>query len=144
MKVSQRIFPALGLTIALSALAGCSSMKTKGKHELQNSSALPAASGKVEAKEGKNGNTELSVKVEHLARPSALQNPANTYVVWVEDRQSGNLANLGALKVDDNLNGRLDAVTPFKDFDVFLTPEAQPAIAQPSGERVLWTQVAED
>lgn len=119
------------------ALSSCSS----GTHDMQASHSVPAAAGEVKAKEGKNGNTDLSVKVEHLARPGLVEPDTNTYVVWAKDENSGQVTNLGALKVDKNLNGRLTTVTPYKNFDLFITPESQSAATSPSGEHLLWTRV---
>jgi hypothetical protein len=63
-------------------------------------------------------------------------------VVWVKDANTETAAhNLGALKVDENLNGSMKAVTSLRSFDLYVTAEPNPTIDQPSGEQLLRTNV---
>jgi len=48
------------------------------------------------------------------------------------------------LKIDKNLDGRLETVTPFHSFDLFITPEPSSAVTTPNGERALWTTITKD
>lgn len=135
---------ASGVVLA-AAVQGCASLGHSGQTASLNSGqAVPAAQGEVVAKPTDNGNTELTVEVKHLAPPSRIADSASTYVVWAQDRPSGQVQNLGALKVDKDLDGKLQTVTPLKVFDVFITPETMPSAQAPTGDKVLWTQVAMD
>jgi hypothetical protein len=58
----------------------------------------------------RNGNTKVEVKVKHLTRPQALVPPRQAYLVWVQPR-SAQPELLGALKVNDDLEGSLKATT---------------------------------
>ncbi|RZA06517.1 MAG: hypothetical protein EOP11_10185 [Proteobacteria bacterium] len=127
------------------ALSSCASLGIGGgpKQVMNVDPSVPAAHGEVQAKESDNGNTEVRLKVEHLARPEALGSEAKTYVVWVQDSATGeHVQNLGALKVNDSLKGSIRALTPLKRFDIFVTPEPLATAESPSGERVLWSTVS--
>jgi len=83
---------------------------------------IPAAEGVVRATSGANGNTRLHIFVRHLAKPEKVRPDATTYVVWVQPA-GGLPQNMGALKVDEDLRGSLETITPLKSFDVFITLE---------------------
>ncbi len=103
---------------------------------------VPAASGSVHAQRDKdNGNTKLDIKVHHLARPSALNPPGNTYIVWVRPKD-GDAVKQGALGVNKDLSGELHVITVAKDFDVFITPEQSESVTVPSSLEVLRTHVS--
>lgn len=102
---------------------------------------VPAASGSVHAQRDKdNGNTKLDVKVNHLARPSNLNPPATTYILWVRPKD-GDAVKEGSLGVDNDLKGELHVVTVSKDFDVFITPEQSATVTTPSSMEVLRAHV---
>lgn len=123
---------ALGL-----AGAACSSSRT---FPLTTSAGIPAAEGTVKAEPTKNGNTALDIEVRHLAPPGRLDAATTTYVVWVQ--APGEAAqNLGALRVDDGLRGRLRTVTPLRSFDLFITGEPGPTAAAPTGRPMLTARV---
>lgn len=105
---------------------------------------VPAASGTVHAQRDKdNGNIKLDIKVTHLARPSNLNPPATTYLVWIRP-SGGDAVKQGAIGVDKNLNGELHAVTVSKNFDLFITPEAGETVTVPSSMEVLRTHITLD
>lgn len=118
----------------LALLAGCA----QNTWALQGSPTNPAAEGEVKATDGDNGNTRLELHVKHLTQPAKIAPGTTAYVVWVEplegDRHPNNV---GALKVDDNLEGQLETVTPLRAFNVYVTPEATATVGSPSGTRVL-------
>lgn len=107
---------------------------------LTSSEAVPAASGKVDVHKDKNGNTELTLKVDHVARPGMLTPPATAYVVWFQD-QSGPASNQGQLKIDKSLKGEFKASTRLQNFDLFVTAETDPLTNSPSGATVLKTKI---
>jgi hypothetical protein len=103
---------------------------------LAPSSSVPAASGTVKVSQGDNGNTKLEVKVKHLALPSRLTPPAAAYLVWIQPR--GQAAHkLGAIQLDDSLNGDLTAVTTVQTGDLLITAEQSVNVEAPTSAPVL-------
>jgi hypothetical protein len=90
--------------------------------KLTNTGLAPAAQGKVVTSNDRNGNTEVEVQVKHVARPQSLTPPRQNYLVWVQPRGMQPQL-LGALRVNEDLEGSLKATTTFKDFDVLVTAE---------------------
>ncbi len=102
----------------------------------------PSAQGTAKVSITEDGNTQVKVEVKHLATPAKIHPAATTFVVWVEDKYNDtNPQNLGALKIDSDLNGKLTALTPLKSFDLFVTAEASPTATEPSNDPVLHTSV---
>lgn len=101
---------------------------------------VPAAHGTVAVKTGRNGNTDVNIVTKSLAQPSALTPPEETYVVWFQPPDQSP-KNMGALRVDNNLNGKLDTVAPYRQFKVFITAEKQQNVASPHGPQVLSADV---
>ena len=101
---------------------------------------VPAAHGTVAVKTGRNGNTDVNITTKSLAQPSALTPPAETYVVWFQPPDQSP-KNMGALRVDNNLNGKLDTVAPYRQFKVFITAEKQQTVASPHGTKLLTANV---
>lgn len=124
--------------MALVFLAGCS-----GPQLMSTNSAVPAAEGTVKTTDEDNGNTKVDVKVKHLAKPDQVEPSAKTYVVWAQDNvNNGVVQNLGALQVDDDLEGELKSMTSLKSFDVFITAEPVATAQYPTGDKALWTTVS--
>lgn len=103
---------------------------------LTNTGATPAAMGKVNTDNDRNGNTGVEVEVKHMATPQSLTPSKTSYVVWVQPRGKEPEA-LGALRVNSDLEGSLKATTPYKDFDIFITAEDNPKPDTPSGMVIL-------
>lgn len=119
------------------ALVGCN-----GATQLRSDERIPAASGTVETKTGLNGNMRLKVMVKHLALPSILRPGATTYVVWAKlGAYDAPPQNLGALRVNDDLSGSLETVTPFSVFSIFISPEASPLVQLPTAEPLMMTLI---
>jgi hypothetical protein len=110
--------------------------------KLLNDPTVPAAAGKVNVDKDRNGNYRVKVEVRHLAKPSALNPPKQAYVVWVQSRRDQQPVPLGELRVNDDLDGSLEATTPYDAFDVFITAEDQPATRFPSGPHLLRATVS--
>lgn len=104
--------------------------------KLRNGQLDPAAQGTVDYHHDRNGNTSMELKVEHLAPPSNLQPAKQVYVVWVQ-APGQQPENKGVLKVNENLEGSIKMITPYKSFDVFVTAEDTPSVAQPSTMEML-------
>ena len=112
------------------------------KFVLTTSTVVPAARGEIDTKLDKNGNTQMDLKVENLAKPSSLTPPGTAYVVWLQQRGS-EPQNAGILNVGDNLKGEIKAVTPMKNFEVFATVENDPMVKAPSGQQIFHATVQE-
>lgn len=107
---------------------------------LVSASIVPGASGKVETGKDKNGNTELKIIVQHLARPESLTPPKTVYIVWLQEKGT-DAESQGQLKVNKKLDGELKIVTTHKVFDVFVTGEDDANVKAPAGLEVLRTTV---
>ena len=105
---------------------------------LGSSSEIPAAAGHVRLKHTKNGNVEIKLEVKHLAPAGRITPGANVFVVWARGLAPGAEAqNLGALKTDKNLNGRLTAGTAMSSFDLFITCEQAQTATYPAAPELL-------
>jgi hypothetical protein len=98
--------------------------------------------GDVDLSKDKNGNTNVSLRVEHLAKPTLLTPPANLYVVWFQEPGS-DPENEGQLQVGNDLRGQLKTTTPLHNFDIFVTAESDPTVKTPSDQMVLRTTIPE-
>jgi len=102
----------------------------------------PSAMGDVDVSKDKNGNAAVSLRVEHLAKPTMLTPPSTMYVVWFQQPGS-EPENEGQLKVGDDLRGQLRATTPWHSFEIFVTAETDPTTRTPSEQVLLQTRVQE-
>lgn len=133
----------LTLLTPLSALAlfaglelGCATTPSA----LQAASSIPAGEGTVQATLGANGNTDLSLRVKHLAPASRMASDATVYVVWIQPFEASS-QNVGALTLSEDLEGRLDTVTPHRRFLVMVTPEPSSRMEKPTHEAVFTARV---
>ena len=108
---------------------------------LVNTGAAPAAEGKVITDNDRNGNTGVEVQVKHMATPQSLTPPRQTYLVWVQPRGKDPEL-LGALRVNEDLEGSLKAATPYKDFEILITAEDSVKPDSPSSAVILKGSVA--
>jgi hypothetical protein len=132
---------AAAVAVLAGTTLGCG-MFGSGKSEqtMTSSSDSPAAQGTVRATAGDNGNTALRVRVKHLAPPSKMVSDATVYVVWIQPGDAA-IQNVGAMTLDDDLEGRLDTVTPHSRFTVTVTPEPGARGSQPTNEPVFTSDV---
>ena len=134
-----RILPVAMALLVIFSLGACSK-----KVVFPVSSVVPAAKGMVKVKQDKNDNYTIEVNVEHLADPERLNPPKDVYVVWVETEQDG-IRNIGQLKssrslFSKTLKGSLEAITPFKPSEVFITAEDNSNVQYPTMQVVLRTE----
>jgi hypothetical protein len=87
-----------------------------------------------------NDNTMMKLEVDHLAEPDKMAPGASTYVVWIQSTP-GQAQNVGALMVDNDRRGRLETVTPHREFQLFVTAESAATAAAPTSERLLFANV---
>ena len=123
-------------------LAACGGKPRTASFPFEASSVTPAAMGNVVTATDANGNTQLTIDVQHLAPADRVAPGATAYVVWATDVAAGSTAqNLGALRVDKDLRGKLEATTPLRTFDLAITAELSPGVNAPSGAPVLKVRV---
>lgn len=112
-------------------------------YTFQSTSIAPGATGTIDVKASKNAaNADVTIKVDHLARPTLLTPPANEYVVWLEP-EGGAPGNQGLLQVGDNEKGELKMTTTASKFRVFVTAETEAHPKTPSNRVVLQSEVQE-
>jgi hypothetical protein len=104
---------------------------------------IPAAEGTVKFARADNGNTTIHLVVKHLAHPSNLTPPANTYAVWVRANKESAPEKIGVLVVDQNLDGELNGMTPLHSFEMFVTGESSVQVNRPSGNSLFWASYNE-
>ena len=97
---------------------------------------VPAAAGEVDVAKEKNGNMQVHVQVEHLAKPGMLTPSANTYVVWLQEEGSRPQSQ-GEMKVGNDLKGDIKSTTVLTSFNVFITAEIDSHTKTPSDQVVL-------
>lgn len=114
----------------------CTLTLTAKKFPLTAATTVPAARGDVEIGKDRNKNTEIKIKVEHLAKPESLTPPKSSYVVWLQEKGS-DPENQGQLRLNKKLEGNFRGVTPRKTFDIFITAEQDAAAKAPSGPEVM-------
>jgi hypothetical protein len=103
---------------------------------LTNTGTAPAAEGKIITDNDRNGNTGVDIEVKHMATPQSLTPARQTYLVWVQPRGKDPEL-LGALRVNDKLEGSLKAATTYKTFDVIITAEDNVKPDTPSSTVIL-------
>jgi hypothetical protein len=133
------------LAITLLILIGLAATSCSGpkKQKLESSGDIPAAEATVEIGTSSNGNTTFDLTVWHLAMPSRVDPGAIVYVVWLRSGVSTvQVQNMGALRVDDDLEGNYSGVTPLRDFEIFVTAEPSAAGVSPTGKALLYTTIA--
>jgi hypothetical protein len=102
------------------------------KQPLSVGSEIPSAEGEVIVKpEGK--QQKLTIRAKHLADPARVRAGATVFVVWLEPQGGeGPRQNIGVLTVNEDKEGKLETVTPYRDFRIFVTAERAPNVVEPS------------
>ena len=73
-------------SLIILAVVSASLIYAAKKFPLTAASIVPAAKGAVEIGKDRNGNTEIKLKVEHLANPTSLSPSQTDYIVWLQDK----------------------------------------------------------
>jgi hypothetical protein len=142
MRLQNSIIRCVVLAVAISTLATLAGMQIgcTTSQPMLSATEVPASKGTVSATKGKNDNTNVTIRVKHLAPASKISPEATTYVVWIEPR-NGAMQNVGAMILDKNLVGVFNTVTPHRRFKVSVTPEPSGKVAQPTHEPVFTSEV---
>ena len=138
-KITQNSAFLFTLMFLFSLLAVSCSKKVR----FEGSNVVPAAEGYARIKKDENKNYSIEVNIVNLASSERLQPPKNAYVVWITTKNSG-VKNTGQLKSSTGffskaLEGNLNAVSPFKPTQVFITAEDAANVQYPGPFRVLQT-----
>src|SRR5690348_654903 len=74
----------------------------------------PGSVGHVAARETSNGNTNVTVSLQHLPPPAAVNPALNTYVVWLRPVDGGGpYTNIGQVQIGSDRSATLSTVTPY-------------------------------
>ena len=132
--------------LALLLLAAVAAHGCGGKSiPLSIDPAIPAAQGQLKVGTTQNGNTKLELSIEHLAPPDRISSSASVYVVWVRSHEAeAQPVNLGGLTVNDNLEGEIVAITPLRNFALFVTPESSRVVTTPTGKVMITARIELD
>ena len=126
-------------------LTGCATSSKQTSQDpglaVTNAAVAPAAQGHVRTKQDENGNTQVNVSVKHLAKPSMISPKARSYVIWVKPMGETNYQNVGALRVNQDLEGKYQTSVPYKNFELIVTPESSTMAQSPTGVTVLQKSV---
>ncbi len=101
----------------------------------------PAASAKMKVTTTQDRSQKVSLKAEHLPHPSSLGANLSTYVVWVDPPDRAPIP-VSDMRLSKKQDGKVEFVTPYRDFKVIITAESTPSPARPSGVVVLQGNVA--
>jgi hypothetical protein len=128
---------ALGLALII-GMNACAATKVT----LTGNPDIPAAQGEVKLGTSENGNTTIDLQVKHLAPPEKVNPAATVFMVWVRPMDPGaNPVSLGALQVNEKLEGRMSTVTPLRAFDLFVTAEPTQLSTGPTGKELFTAHV---
>jgi hypothetical protein len=128
-------FSLLGAFVFTTLMAGaCASTQ---KVYLEGTVTAPAAVAQVAFKVDKHKNTEVDLRVKHLAPPQRLEGGDTTYVVWAAPMGSEEYVRQGALAVTNSRAGKMRFVTSLTRFKLVVTAEKTPAATMPSKDVVL-------
>jgi hypothetical protein len=119
------------------ALAGCGGGHAYTLKPVERTS---GALGNLKVDTGENGNQKVLLQVQHMPEPSAIDGRFKTYVMWLRPLGGQDWKNMGALRLDDERQARIEVVTPFPKFDVQVTAEPDSTVSMPSGTVVLQGQ----
>lgn len=137
MTTNRLVYPLLmAILVAAASCAG------PGKLMMVNDGSIPAAESTVTVGKSANGNTTFDLEVKHLAQPARVDPSATVYVVWLRGNDASRSSqNMGALKVDQDLNGSYSGVTPLREFELFVTVEPTATVTSPTGRSLLYRTV---
>lgn len=123
--------------LALFVAAGCGGSTTR----LVATPQAPAATAEVEVKAGDNDNTVGTLKVQHMAPPDRVESNSTVYVAWIRPSGREDWQNVGQLQIDEDREGTLELVVPYREFDLSVTAERAGDAERPRGVTVLQGQV---
>lgn len=119
--------------VMLFAFTSCAKKTT-----FQNSSVVPAATGKVAVTTDKNKNYVIKMDIDYLAAPDRLSPPKQAYVVWMTNAEN-ETQNLGQIITSGGLKVSFETVAASKPVRIFITAEDDATVVYPGRTLVLET-----
>lgn len=120
-------------------MSGCA---TSSRYKLTaNEKIAKGATGIVSIVPTDSNNTKMRVRVSHLYPAEQFQKDATNYIIWVKPEGTGTYQNVGAMQVDDLLQGEYATTIPFSSFHLLVTPEKGNLIQTPTGPAVFEKRV---
>jgi len=111
-------------------------------YHMTASNIVPGASAELKVAKEKNGNVQIELKAENLAKPGRLIPSANAYVVWFQ-QEGSQPQSQGELMIGDDLKAELKSTTTLHNFKVLVTAETDSRTTSPSEQLVLRATVQE-
>lgn len=111
-------------------------------YHMTASTVVPGATAELQVDKEKNGNVQVELKADHLAKPGRLTPSANSYIVWFQEEGSQPQIQ-GTLTIGDDLKAELKSTTTLHNFKVLVTAETDAQAKFPSQQVVLSTTVQE-
>jgi len=100
------------------------------------------AEAKITITSTRTNSNQIELNVRHIGALNKINPRAKNYIVWeLPAGTSMKPQSLGPLYIDKTSQGKLKTVTPFRNFDIFITAESAPNPAQPTGEKLFWTTI---
>jgi hypothetical protein len=112
------------------------------KVDMQTASIVPGAEGRAILEHDRNKNIQVTLEVNHLAKPQSLSPAKETYVVWIQP-EGQQPSNVGVLRISDELRGDFRTTTPYKKFNLFVTAEDSATASSPSGTEIMRQQLTD-
>jgi len=107
-------------------LVGCSKTQT---YEVKGSPVALGTDAVLSVTPGDGGNQSIELEVQYLMPPDRAQPGSKYYAVWVRHQDRAPVQ-LGNLAYDEKKRtGTLTTTTPYKTFDLFVSPEK---VAEPN------------
>lgn len=126
------------LFIGIVALLMASSCATSSRYRMTtNEQLVHGAAGVVSVVPSDGNNTKLRLRVKHLYPAERIESGATNYIVWVRPEGSERYQNIGALQVDNMLQGDYSTTVPYSSFQVMVTPEKSNIVESPEGPMVM-------
>lgn len=128
---------ATALSLMIVVAGSCSRFQRGATVKFAGSTTAPAAQASARMWTDKAGNARMDLQVAQLAKPSRLEEKADTYAVWAQTREGRNYL-LGHLRVDDNGEAELNATVPAaQQFRIVITAEQQWSPPEPGPTTVM-------
>lgn len=119
------------------ALTGCGRSGPPPGYALRGESTAPGADAQLQVNTRGAGNQEVELTVENLPPPQRIDEQASSYAVWVHPTGRDPIQ-LGNLDYDEEARrGGIRTITPYQQFELFVTAEQVAAPLEPTGPRVI-------
>ena len=126
----------------LALFAAAATVGWAKNYHMTASNIVPGATAELNVAKEKNGNIQIDLKANHLAKPGRLTPSANAYIVWFQ-QEGSQPQSQGELMIGDDLKAELKSTTTLHNFKVLVTAETDSRTTSPSEQLVLRATVQE-